>query len=106
MKSLAAMMLTLAALTAQAQTNTPGVDQRQANQDKRIEQGVATGALRASEAARLEKQQDRIQTMEDKAKADGQVTRKERAKLHAAQDGASHTIARKKHNRRTNAQPS
>lgn len=98
MKTLAIALLTTLSLAAQAQT--PRVDQRQANQDRRIEQGVAAGSLTASEAARLERQQDRVQNLEDRAKADGQVTKRERAGLHAAQDHASRSIARKKHNGR------
>jgi hypothetical protein len=102
MKSLVAtLILASLALGAQAQTpTTPRVDQRQANQEKRIDQGVASGALTQKEATRLENQQDRVENMEDKAKADGQVTKRERAKLHAAQDHSSRTIARKKHNQR------
>jgi hypothetical protein len=104
MKAIAAALIsTLLAtlsLAAQAQTNTPRVDQRQANQERRIDQGVAAGSLSASEAARLERQQDRVDHMENRAKSDGQVTRRERAKLHAAQDHSSRTIARKKHNGR------
>ena len=99
-----ALLLSTAALAVQAQNQpaTPRVDQRQERQEQRIDQGVASGSLTASEAQRLENQQTRIDRVEDKAKADGQVTRRERAKLHVAQDGASRTIARKKHNRREN----
>ena len=104
MKALAAALIstliTTLSLAAQAQTNTPRVDQRQANQERRIDQGVAAGSLSASEAMRLERQQDRVDHMENRAKSDGQVTRRERAKLHAAQDHSSRTIARKKHNGR------
>lgn len=92
--------LTLGTLTAQAQgTETPRVDQRQANQDKRIDQGVASGQLTKREAARLERQQSRIDKAEAVAKADGTVTKKERAKLHHMQDHASADIARQKHDR-------
>lgn len=98
-KAIAAIAVILPTL-AFAQAATPGVDQRQANQERRIDQGIAAGSLSASEAARLDRQQDRVDAMENRAKADGQVTRRERAKLHAAQDHASHTIARKKHNGR------
>ena len=104
MKALAAALIstliTTLSLAAQAQTNTPRVDQRQASQERRIDQGVAAGSLSASEAARLERQQDSVDHMENRAKSDGQVTRRERAKLHAAQDHSSRTIARKKHNGR------
>jgi opacity protein-like surface antigen len=82
-----------------AQADTPGIDQRQANQERRIDQGIASGQLTPREAARLDRQQDRIDRMENKAKADGVVTAKERARLHAAQDRASRNIAREKHDR-------
>ena len=45
--------------SAFAQTATPGIDKRQANQEKRIEQGVKSGELNKKEAARLEKRQDK-----------------------------------------------
>lgn len=102
MKALAALLLCSLSLAVQAQAQPPRVDQRQANQERRIDQGVAAGSLTASEASRLERQQDRVQNLEDRAKADGQVTKRERAGLHAAQDHASRTIARKKHNGRGN----
>jgi len=95
-----ALALGLATLGAQAQTATPKVDERQAKQEKRIDQGVASGELTGREARRLEKEQAAVDRMEDKAKADGKVTRKERRRLDAAQDAASHDIARKKHNAR------
>ena len=36
-----------------AQAETPVIDQRQANQDRRIDQGVASGQLNEREANRL-----------------------------------------------------
>ena len=94
-------LLALAAAAAQAQTATPGVDQRQANQEKRIQQGVATGELTPREAARLERGQDRVEKMEEKAKADGVVTPEERARLKKAQDRQSAAIYKEKHDRQT-----
>lgn len=84
-------------LPAAAQTATPRVDQRQANQEKRIDQGVQSGQLNAKETARLEKGQDKVEKMEDKAKADGVVTKKEKGVLHHAQDKQSKRIYRQKH---------
>jgi hypothetical protein len=95
---LVAALLTAAALPAAAQTGTPLVDQRQANQEARIQQGVQSGQLTPKETAKLEKGQAKVQAMEDKAKADGTVTAKERAKLAKAQDKQSKKIYRKKHN--------
>ena len=92
--------LTTAALPALAQTpSTTRIDQRQANQEQRIQQGVKSGQLTDKEAARLEKGQARIQKMEDKAVADGKVTKKERAKIEAAQDKQSRRIAKQKHDK-------
>ena len=80
-----------------AQAETPVIDQRQANQEKRIDQGIASGQLNEREANRLNKQQEHINKIEDKAKADGVVTKGERARIDHAQDRASRHIAREKH---------
>ncbi len=84
---------------AYAQAETPVIDQRQANQEQRIDQGIASGQLNEREANRLNKQQEHINNMEDKAKSDGVVTKKERARINRAQDRASRNIAREKHDR-------
>jgi len=82
-----------------AQAETPGIDQRQANQERRIDQGIANGQLNTREANRLNNQQEHINKIEDKAKGDGVVTNKERARLRHAQDRTSRHIARQKHDR-------
>lgn len=83
-----------------AQEKTPVVDQRQERQEKRIDQGIKTGELTKGEAARLGAQQNKIKVDEARAKADGKVTAKERAKLKREQNRANRNIFRKKHNRR------
>lgn len=97
--------LCLTAASAFAQTNTPRVDQREANQQARIAQGAASGALTPHETQRLEKEQAHINHAEDKAKADGTVTRAERRRMHHMQDAASRDIRRKKHNDRAASAP-
>ena len=100
-KTIPALLLSLIASMAFADDPaTPVFDQRQENQERRIDQGVASGALSEGEAARLDAQQDRLQRAEDRAKSDGVVTRRERARLHHRQDHASGNVYRKKHNRR------
>ena len=90
------------ALPAAAQTqSTPRVDQRQANQERRIERGENSGARNEKEAARLDKGQARVQKMEDKDVADGKVTKKERVRLEKAQDRQSRRIYREKHDKQT-----
>ena len=104
--AIAAMIVSAFALPVLAQTAapanpaaTPGIDQRQANQQKRIDQGVKSGELTQKEAARLEKGQEKVQKIEDKAKADGVVTAKERKRINKAQDNQSKKIYREKHDR-------
>lgn len=85
------------AQAASSPAATPRVDQRQANQEKRVDQGVASGELTRREARKLNRQQSAINAAEDKAKADGTVTAKERHRLHKAQNHASRDIRRQKH---------
>ena len=100
MKFVTAAVIAALALPAFAQTSsTPRIDQRQKNQQQRIDQGVKSGELNRKEAARLQKGQDRIQKMENKAAADGKVTAKERAKIEKAQDRESKRIYREKHDK-------
>jgi hypothetical protein len=101
---IAAAVLTLAGVAVSAQTaasapgaNTPRIDQRQANQEKRIDQGIASGQLNKRETRRLERQQTVINKAEDKAKADGSVSASERKHLTKMQNHASRNIARQKH---------
>lgn len=82
-----------------AQAETPVIDQRQTNQEQRIDQGIASGQLNEREANRLNKQQEHVNKMEDRAKSDGVMTKKERARIGAAQNRASRHIAREKHDR-------
>jgi hypothetical protein len=101
-KLIALFAATGIALPASAQTqSTPRVDQRQANQERRIEQGEKSGALTGKEAARLEKGQAHVQKIENKAVADGKLTKKERARLEQAQNNQSRKIYREKHDKQT-----
>lgn len=84
-----------------AQTNDPGIEKRMENQERRIDQGIASGALTPQEAGKLEAQQARIKQREERMEADGKLTPEERAKLTKAQNKASKNIYRKKHNKKT-----
>lgn len=88
------------ATTPASNTNTPRIDKRADNQEKRIDQGVSSGKLTEKEAANLDKRQDKLESDITKAKADGNVTKAERAKLTAEENRNSRKIARKKHNAR------
>jgi opacity protein-like surface antigen len=84
---------------AYAQAETPVIDQRQTNQEQRVDQGIASGRFDEREANRLNNQEGYINQMEEKAKSDGVMTNKERARIVAAQDRAARHIAREKHDR-------
>ena len=87
--------------TAQAADtqSTPRIDQRQAQQSKRIEQGVKSGQLTEKETARLQKGQAHVQKAEDKAMADGKMTKKERERIEHMQNQQSKKIYREKHDK-------
>lgn len=74
-----------------------GIDQRQAKQERRIEQGVRNGRLTPAEARRLERSQAQIQRMKYMARADGRVTPRERARIREAQNRQNRMIYRQKH---------
>jgi hypothetical protein len=95
------------ALAADSAT-TPGdarqnrIDQRQTNQDKRIDQGVQSGQLNQREAARLDKGQARVDNMENRALAnDGKIGKREARRIERAQDVQSARIYRQKHDKQT-----
>lgn len=88
----ATMMVSVSAIAA-----TPVIDERQANQQKRINQGVASGQLTGKEAANLQRGQARVSNMKANAKADGVVTKSERAHIKHAQKVQSNRIYNKKH---------
>ncbi|MDD3380211.1 MAG: hypothetical protein PHD68_03235 [Rugosibacter sp.] len=92
-------VVTLFTASAMAQTATPRVDQRQINQQQRIDQGVSSGTLTEKEAARMERGQTRVENLEDRAKSDGTVTNRERARMHHSQDVQSSRIYQQKHDR-------
>jgi hypothetical protein len=99
--ALAAAVFTACAFAQTDTRSTRRIDQRQANQERRIQQGEKSGALTQKEAARLEKGQARVQRVEDKAVADGRVTPRERARIEKAQDRQSKKIYREKHDKQT-----
>ena len=84
---------------AAAGVSTPVVDARQQRQEQRIEQGKASGQLTPREALQLEREQQHIARAEARAKADGQVTKAERERLHQRQGDASRHIHQQKHDR-------
>lgn len=84
-----------------AVADTPGFDQRQANQRERIVDGVESGELTRRETQRLVRGQVHLNRVERRAEADGQVTARERARLHREANQQSRRIYRQKHDRQS-----
>ncbi len=97
---MALLIVAVAAPAMSAEPSMPVADQRQENQQKRIGAGVGSEELTPRETIRLEREQALIGRAERRAEADGQVSPRERARLHKMQNKASRDIYRLKHNRR------
>jgi hypothetical protein len=76
---------------------TPGYDGRQQHQRERIVNGVQNGELTMRETRRLAAGQVHLNRVERRAKADGEVTARERARLHREANQQSRRIHRQKH---------
>src|SRR4029077_17532219 len=72
--------------------------QRDVNQQQRIEQGLQSGQLSTREAGQLEREQQHVDKMEARDLRNGSISPAEQARLNAAQNKASRDIAVDKHN--------
>ncbi len=95
---LMATAFALAQDPAPATTGGQVYEQRQANQQKRIANGEASGKLSPGQAAKLDKNQAKInhEVAHDAAKNGGTLTRGEKAKVHKQMNNESKDIAHKK----------
>jgi len=84
------------AAPAVAASGAARIDQRQANQEQRIQQGKADGSLTHHEKRKLKRGQNRVAAAEDRAAADGKLSAAEQAKIEARQDQQSKVIHRLK----------
>jgi hypothetical protein len=75
--------------------------QRNLNQEKRIEQGVQSGALSNREVGALQHGQARVDRTEARAGRDGHVGAGEEARIQYKEDVQSRRIYNKKHNAKT-----
>ena len=93
-------LLAIATTSAFAQSNSGAAGEfveRNINQQQRIEQGLKSGELTTREAARLEREESRVERMESKALRDGKVTANEAQRINEAQNRVSNDIYREKH---------
>lgn len=85
------LLIALGSVSAFAQTTADTV-QRDVNQQTRIESGLKDGQLNTKEAARLERQQARIDRLQARDLKDGSLSPQERVQLQRAQNRASQDI--------------
>jgi hypothetical protein len=78
--------------------NDPGIQGRIAEQQGRIDTGIASGQLTRPEAAILQDNLTWIKNEEARLKADGHLTPHERKRLNRMLDRNSNMIHKKKHN--------
>src|SRR2546423_4829718 len=84
--------------SAFAQTGTV---QRDVNQQERIEQGLKSGQLTTREAARLEREEAKVERDQARALRDGTLSPAEKARLAREQNKVSRDIYREKHDAQT-----
>jgi len=102
--ALSAALATTTIASADYRGHGSTIDQRQFNQEMRIQQGVRTGEITRHEYHRLQTEQARIRQMERQAKADGYVSAAERSRINAAQTTASRHIYQEKHDGQSRSQ--
>ena len=95
-----AALFTAASLPVFAQTVQTEVD-RNVNQQQRIEQGLKSGQLNTREAARLEREEAKVDRMQSRALRDGKLSPEEAARIKAEQNKVSRDIYREKHDAQT-----
>ena len=74
--------------------------QRNINQQQRIEQGVKSGSLTTKETARLERGESKINRMEGRAGANGNVNAREQQRIQKAENRESRRIYKEKHDKK------
>jgi len=84
-----------------AAVRDPGVNERQANQTARIQQGVKSGELTHGEAQELRTERRDIRDLEHTYKEDGTLTHDERQDLQQQLNQQSHEIYEEKHDEET-----
>ena len=93
-------LIAVSVLTTAAWAQTPAEQdqQRDVNQQQRIEQGLQSGQLSTKEASSLERQEKHVDNMEARDLKNGSMSAGEQARLNAAQNKVSADIYADKHN--------
>ncbi len=94
------LLLTIIALGLFGVFANGQIDKRQRNQTHRVKQGIKSNEITKREAKSIHKSTKEAKRYEAKAKSDGKVTWKERARLQHKENQSSRKIYRTKNNKR------
>ncbi len=100
-RTLLATTFALSCAAVWAQPTGAASVQRDVNQQTRIEAGLKDGSLSTQEAAKLEREESRVDRLQSRSMKDGQLSDAERARLNAAQNKVSADIAAQRHDAQT-----
>jgi hypothetical protein len=100
MKLIPGLAFAVLALPVLAQTVSNEV-QRDVNQQQRIENGLKSGQLNTREAAKLEREESRVDRAQANALKDGKLTDAEKARIGNMQNKVSKDIYKEKHDAQT-----
>lgn len=104
MKQLSILAVCVAAFSVDVALAAPGIEnaqERNVNQQQRIEQGLKSGELSTREAGKLEREQAQVERTEARAMRDGTVSATEQKRINALENRASRDIYRQKHDAQT-----
>ena len=96
-----AVLLSAMSVSAFADTPAEKDQQRDVNQETRIEQGLKSGQLSTKEAGHLEREQQHVDKMEAHDLKDGHMSAAEQLRLDKAQNAASADVYKQKHDAQT-----
>lgn len=85
--------------SAVSMAGSHGINRREYNEQRRINQGIRSGELTRREAGRLEAGLARTRIDERYARSDGHITPRERARINRDLNRESRAIYRQKHDR-------
>ena len=93
--------IALVVISLSSSIQAGNINEREAAQRDSIRSGYEDGSLTVPEARRLRNQQARLERKEQRFRADGELTRRERANLHATLDANRGRIYRQRHDDQT-----
>jgi len=103
MKTLTSL-IAIAVITLTSSAQAGNINAREAGQRNSIRSGYEDGSLTGAEAKRLRNQQLKLERKEQAFRADGELSRRERANLQSSLDASRANIYRQRHDNQVQPQ--